>query len=332
MYFIYNNSTGGFMNKMTDISQYTLLHGNKYISDLKMDEQLLNTISKIADLDTSKLNNIDCKYILRRNIKKHGEEFFKKYFKLHSVGYLSDSHLSKIFHKKNINNIDKIVDLYNNSATFVSPFKLPVYYKYKELFSGTLVTQTLITNKEEQNNKLLKNINMYFSGIILPKTNTEISTTCYIHEITHCQLESFKGVIDDYNNEEVISIFLELLYSYLRDKNIHKIVLLNRIEHLILCYGNILDYDKKEKESNNEINSFNNNANIKYLKSILKAFKMFDEFQRSNIEIKKYYINQIQKSFNGESTVEEILSNLEISFSESIDSKYVKRIVNRVTK
>lgn len=195
------------MDKMNNIIQYMNLHGNEYVSNIDLDENIYKVMSEISNIKTIDLNGIDFKYISKKKIKDRSISFFNKFFKLHEVGYLPNNKLKQLFINKNFSNVEKIIDTYNKSALFVSPFKIPISYEYKELFSGTLVTQTLLTDDDKNSNKILSGLNIYFSEIVISSVKTDISTASYIHEITHSQIESNKGLTIAFNNQEVLSIF-----------------------------------------------------------------------------------------------------------------------------
>ena len=229
---------------------------------------------------------------------------------------------------RDFSNISNIIRVYNNSAMFMSPFELPVKYKYKELFSGTLVTQTLLTDNLIQSNKILKGLNIYFSEIVLPNISTDISVASYIHEITHSQIESNKGLVEDFNNLEILSVFLELVYASKSNINTLKIITLNRIEHILLSYGNIV----RDEKINGSKEYFDYSTNVKYLKSILKAFNLFDNYLSKDKNYRNYVFNSIQKIFDDKLSVEEFLDKFDITYDNSLDSKHVKKIVNKINK
>ena len=316
------------MEELNNIVQYMNLHGNKYNSPIILDDNLYNCIYDISNINTIDLNGIEFRYITKKHLKGRSKAFFDKYFKVHDVGLLGNNKLKKIFINRDFSNISNIINVYNNSALFLSPFELPIKYKYKELFCGTLVTQTLLTDNIKQANSILKGLNIYFSGIVLPSTCTDISVASYIHEITHSQIESNKGLVEDFNNLEMLSVFLELVYASKSNLNTLKIITLNRIEHLLLSYGNII----KNEEIKNSEEYFSYSTNVKYLKSILKAFNLFDKYLSNNNEYKKHVFSNIQKIFDDKLSVEEFLDKFDITYENSLDSKHVKKLVNKINK
>ena len=71
---------------------------------------------------------------------------------------------------------------------------------------------------------------------------------------------------------------------------------------------------------------------IKYLKSILKAFNLFDNYLSKDKNYRNYVFNSIQKIFDDKLSVEEFLNNLDITYDNSLDSSHVKKIVNKIEK
>ena len=70
---------------------------------------------------------------------------------------------------------------------------------------------------------------LFFKSIDLGHKTNEMTGVCYVHEIVHTEVESLKGIVREYYNSEVLSIFTELLYASSRSPELFKETLKNRI-------------------------------------------------------------------------------------------------------
>ena len=315
-----------------DLDDYMLLHGHKRTGDFILNDKLINCIVDINNLDIPEINNNKIKSLSKFLLKKHAYTFFNDYYNIHEIGYLSDNKLKALLNNKEISTTSDISDIYNKSAKMINPFKLPINYKLDGINGGTLVTQSVLTEDETLHKELLNKLNLYFTNIELPKRTTEVSTSSYIHEITHSQLESHKGIIEDFNNFEVLSIFNELLYAYnYCEPIIFKKLLTNRLNSLFLSFNSIYEYKEanfiKSVIGGIEYGDFDYHTDIKYLISTLKALKLFIKCTGDDRVTKYHIINLINKVFNGDMTVEELLDKIEINQDNILESNYINKLL-----
>ncbi len=132
---------------------------------------------------------------------------------------------------------------------------------------------------------------MFIKYIFVSNYNTNSMQASYLHEIMHSQLFVYKNIEKEIN-EEVLPIFIELLYGYYHNTP----QLLYRLR-LIIKY--LEEY--KEIESSKT-----------YISSTLKAIELF-ELYISNNTIGKEIIDDISKVFDYDITLEELLDKYEIS-------------------
>ena len=317
-----------------DLDDYMLLHGQKRTGDFDLNDKLINCILEINNLDIPEISNNEIKSLSRFLLKKHAHTFFNDYYDIHDIGYLSDSRLKSILNNEEIRTTSDISNIYNQSAKIINPFKLPIQYKLDGINGGTLVTQSILTEDETLHKELLPKLNLYFTNIELPKRTTEVGTSSYIHEITHSQLESYKGIIEEYNNVEVLSIFNELLYAYnYCEPIIFKKLLTNRLNSLFLSFNSIYEYKEvkfiKSVIGGIEYGEFDYHTDIKYLISTLKALKLFVKCIGEDSITKYHIINLINKVFNGNMTVEDLLDKVEINQDNIMEPDYIKRLIQK---
>lgn len=314
-----------------DLNDYMLFHGQKRIGDFELTNSFTKLIVDINSLDIPEVTP-SSKLINKFILKKHAYSFFNDYYNLHKIGYLPDNKLKKIMSARKVSNINEITDIYNKSAVEINPLKLPIYANLNNPFEGRLVVQDLLCDEDKEKD-ILSNINVFFTGIRIPKRITELTTASYIHEVTHSQLESYKGIIEDYNNIEVLSIFNELFYAYTNcDKKVFKELLVNRLNNLLLSFASIYDYKEADFittiKDGREYGEFDYHSDLKYLLSTLKALKMFVLCIEDNVQ-KYHIIKIINKVFNGEYTVEDLLNELKINNNEPIKASEVKALLKQ---
>lgn len=161
--------------------------------------------------------------------------------------------------------------------------------------------------KDENNNP-----NKYYKKIYLLKKNYKYVESSYIHEIVHTQMDGIYNY-DDELNEELLSIYFELLYGYYN----------NYFERYLMRLKNLKDYTYILSESNDEVEIFKAK---KYIKSILQAIKLYHLYIDSNNNIRNYINTYIQDIFNREDILENMLEYFDINYDNSkVDINTLKR-------
>lgn len=214
-------------------------------------------------------------------------------------------------------NIYKVLGHQVHIGKSINPLKLPINLVNRDdVFSGS-VTEVL-TNGEPH---------IIFREINLNSQITEQTSASYIHEVTHTQIDSLKGSIQEYYNLEVISIFNELFHASIlgSDERILRLNDSRRINEMFITAEELRDYhDGKSPMSRDELLDC-----CKYLISDLKAYQLFAIFYSASDTIKNEILDNIQSIFDGYMTVEELLNKYEITL-ESVENspqilKYYKR-------
>ncbi len=229
-------------------------------------------------------------------------KFLLYYYKLHNVNTLSVYNLFKYqihFGRK------------------INPLKLPINLtKSNDIFSGSLTE--IIPNDNKP---------IIFYEVNLNSQITEQTSSSYVHEITHTQLDSLKGSTKEYYNTEVLSIFNELFHTSILDKD-ERLLKLNdsrRIHEMSISAQELRNHfeGKKTMDRDTLLDC------CKYLISDLKAYNLFVTFYNANESIKNEILDDVQSVFDGFMTVEELLSKYDITYDSVEDSpkilKYFKR-------
>lgn len=202
----------------------------------------------------------------------------------------------------------------------IHPFALPIK-KEKDVdeFFGSLNEVIFFTEPFKT---------IYYKSISLPYNSTELTKLAYTHEIAHSQLNHVRGLIGEYYNTEVISIFLELLHALELNDGEYLLTAHDSIRLTELKY--IIDelhkyYDRREEP---EIKKVLLEGSL-YLQSTLQAYNLFITYYYSPIQVKKEILSTIQSLFNQEHTLEELLSRFDISLESSIDNERIKNYIRR---
>ena len=231
--------------------------------------------------------------------------FYETFFKLQRVPYYVEKKYGPF-------KIEKQGDIH--------PFALPIK-KEKDVdeFFGSLNEVIFFTEPFKT---------IYYKSISLPYTSTELTKLAYTHEIAHSQLNHVRGLIGEYYNTEVISIFLELLHALeLNDGEYlltaHDSIRLTELKYIIDELNKY--YDRREET---EIKKVLLEGSL-YLQSTLQAYNLFITYYNSPIQVKKEILSTIQSLFNQEHTLEELLSKFDISIESSFDNERIKNYIRR---
>lgn len=230
------------------------------------------------------------------------KNFLHYYYKLHKVNTIC---------------IYKLLNYQIHLGRKIDPLKLPInLIKSNDIFSASL---TEIFPKD--------NDPIIFYEVNLNKQSTEQTSTSYVHEITHTQVDSLKGSLEEYYNFEVLSIFNELFHASILDKD-ERILRLNdsrRIYEMSITAQEL----RKNFEGKNNMDRNKLLDCCKYLISDLKAYDLFVTFYNANNSVKNEILDDVQSVFDGLITVEELLAKYDVTLDSVEDSpkmlKYFKR-------
>lgn len=266
-------------------------------------DSLYQTLLKLESLPIAK-KEYEVHPMSLEDAQSDANTFLSYYYKLHKVPYLYFKNIGRI----KIPIIRKII-----------PTKLPLYSSEdkEDIFSGSVIEE-LVPKKR---------YHILFRGINLCETITEQTSSSYIHEITHTELDSIKNSIRNYYNSEIISIFNELFHASILGDN-ERILRLNdsrRICEMSITAKELIDFkNKKSKMTRDALLEC-----CKYLISDLKAYNLFITFYYGDDNLKNDILDDIQAIFDGYMSVEELLSKYDITLKNSQDEKKLLKYFNR---
>lgn len=198
------------------------------------------------------------------------------------------------------------------------PFKLPVTKKRgTDSFYGCLREVISIEDGET--------VSEFYRFIELSKHLTELSQLSYTHEITHTQLNHVRGLIQDYYNIETLSIFLETVQA---SEDSERLLDIHDQERLTELSSSIVELNRHQNSTDQEVINVLIEGSS-YTESTLKAYNMFLRYYYGTINEKRYLLKGIQRVFNQELSLEELLQELDITLANSQDINTLKKYLNR---
>lgn len=287
------------MQKITSLIE-EIKHRGYAVPDVLIPSKNLQDLNNLL-----KENNILQKAPLKISQKKSLEqsrEFLNRHFILQRVPFYKEI---------------KIGPIRFELSGDTHPFGIPIVRIKEDDFFGFL--SEVVTKQDN----MIKSIQ--YKNITLPKKVSELTTLSYTHELTHSQVNHIPGLIEDYNNIEVLSIFLELLNAYEISDSLLKIHDFYRLDELSSLIEQLIRYQNNKEKSIQETLI----EETSYVKSTIKAYKLFFLYLKGNDKIRKEILNNIQKIFNQEKTLESVLSLFDITFEDYQENQEFSKYLHR---
>lgn len=193
----------------------------------------------------------------------------------------------------------------------ISPFSLPI--KRVKGVNGSLDERLVLDDSPH----------ISYESVKVSRKSTEILSSIYIHEITHTQQNHIPGLIEDYYDLEVLSIFNELLYASFKTERYARLYDTNRLQSTFGDLEFLFNYKDNIEENYDLVKA------CCYIVSTLKAYHLFYIYYYGNTSTKRHILSMIQKVFDHCITVEECLTSLDISYENSLDIQKLERVLNR---
>lgn len=300
-----------------------LIHGHDTdVQLLDLNEKLVDLAVMLATTEDYENTGFDAVSIRPRLVLKESKVFLRERFVLHKVPYADEVMLKLRLHGRIVREEKDLLRLYNKVGIKVDPFEIPIRYVNEPYYYGNV---SLLTNLSEDE-EFLKNMKLFFKSIDLGHKTNEMTGVCYVHEIVHTQVESLKGIVREYYNSEVLSIFMELLYASSRSPELFKETLKNRINMFLTEFDSLYNYLANQ---NNSFDKWHNIISCKYIVSTLKAFNMYDMYVRENEFGKSNILWLVQKVFSGIKSLEDILDELGITYENSLEAEHIANLIYR---
>lgn len=303
---------------------YMLIHGHNTDFDLlELDQKLVDlAVALSMNDDYEETNFVPSMRVQPRLALKSAKIYLNNTFRLHNVFYASNFLLKIRLNGRIIKEEKELVSLYNKVGVSISPFMLPVKYVDMPYYYGNLALLTNLSDEED----FLKKMKLFFERIDLGMKTNAMTSVCYVHEIIHTQVESLKGIVRDYYNSELLSIFCELLYASCENRVLLAETLKNRIHLFFREYLALRDYVLDTDRSKGEWNVI---VASKYIVSTLKAFNLFEKYTLANESDRRYIIELVQQVFDGNITLEEMLEKVDVTYEDSLSYEKILNLIYR---
>lgn len=267
---------------------------NPYPQIYKPSPKLVSLVTKLNKLDIAKKRNRVHTMELDEALYD-ASAFLDRYYNLHNIPLITNDTGATI-------------------VTNIHPYDLPLYEEETDnIFSSSIIEDIISTPKPSIN----------YIGINLAPTITEQTSTSYVHEITHSQLDHQIGVIKEFYHAEILSMFNELFHASILDsgENILRLNDSRRLYEMKILTQSLLHPSAFTREDLL--------LDSQYLISDLKAYNLFIKFYYGNETLKEEIISDIQSVFDGYMTVEDLLDKYNITLANSIDNKKLLKYFNR---
>ncbi len=299
-----------------------LIHGHQLdVKLLELNEKLVDYAVMLATRDDYEHTGFKAVSVRPNIILKDSRVFLNEMLILHKIPYATELLLKLRLQGRIVRCEEDILKKYNSVGIDINPLRLPVKLVDQPYNYGNLSLLTNLSDSDE----FLSKMRMYFKHVDLGKRTNQFSGTCYVHEIMHTQVESLKGIVREYYNGELLSIFMELVYSS-KDDILLKETIKNRINLFLIEFNRLTNFII---DGNGVDGKWNAVIAGKYIVSTLKAFNLFELYYNNDEIVKGYIIGLVQDVIDGKYTLEEMLCKLDITYDNSLDQSIVLRLINR---
>ena len=248
----------------------------------------------------------------------HSENFMRNNFNLHKVPYADDD-FDKELSKVEIEEEEDLLQILPNYYRMIDPYELPQNLIHED-FRGGELSEIFFDSLEKE--EVLRKIPVLFSSINLTFNTSNSTIGSISHEITHTQINSTKGSCKSFYNNEVLSIFLQLLSLRNYDENLSEMEKSFRL----LDIQALTEFLSTEKQSDDSPSYLDAMESSQYLESTLKALNLYDCYLKLSQAGRTNMLNDINRILKGEKTVEDLLNKHDITLKESVkklEKKYL---------
>lgn len=301
-----------------------LIHGHDTdIKLVELSDKLIDLAVMLAKDEEYEKSEFKATYKQPKLILRDSKVFLRNKFILHKVPYADEVMIKLKLHGRLVRSEQDLVKLYNGVGRLIDPFELPVRFVNEPYYYGNVSLCTNISDNPE----FLKHMKIFFKSIELGHKTNDMTGVCYVHEIVHTQLESIKGIVKDYYNSELLSIFMELVYAYEKGVVLLRETLKNRINMFLTEFHSLYNFISSKDITEDGL--WHNVIACKYIVSTVKAFHLFcnyyvgDDIEKNNI------LWEIQSVFSGRKSLEDVLDILGITYQNSLEQTHIQTLIEK---
>lgn len=303
------------------IQSYTVRGYKTLGSKMPITKSLLDIYELTSKLGNDIFYGEFCSQI--EEVMSYAKGVFNKHYQLHDIPHINVKRVQELaeesFFLATSSDLEAkfdYLDKLEEEKQMISPFDLPINTgNYDSVFNGSITIEMMGIPHTD----FILEYFVAFPELFIDSTIGDLSVPVYVHELTHSQIDSIKGACKDYQNCEVISIFNEKLCALELDSTgtLLKEIEKRRFKSIAKNIEKLLNpenYTKAELFKS-----------MYYINSTLKATHLFDKYIKADEVGKQKIINDIQRIFNGEISVEDLLEEHNITYENSCNIELVKR-------
>ena len=174
---------------------------------------------------------------------------------------------------------------------------------------------------------MAKETPIYMESIYLGDKYDKLSIGTYMHEITHALLDRHKGVVENYYNDEFLSIFMEKVSVDQIDTSSNNFLVKCSEVYRLANVKKLLGKVDMNKES-----SPNYKDSLKYIQSSLYAGILFDKYSKATDVQKKAVLDQIKLVLNGKIKLNDFIKNQQFTIEGEEVFEYIDKIERYATE
>ena len=174
---------------------------------------------------------------------------------------------------------------------------------------------------------MAKETPIYMESIYLGDKYDKLSIGTYMHEITHALLDRHKGVVENYYNDEFLSIFMEIVSVDQIDTSSNNFLVKCSEVYRLANVKKLLGKVDMYKES-----SPNYKDSLKYIQSSLYAGILFDKYSKATDVQKKAVLDQIKLVLNGKIKLNDFIKNQQLTIEGEEVFEYIDKIERYATE
>lgn len=302
-----NNSQ--FMNTLRQLNDIQIPHQLKFDSNPYSIDQI---ISQSKEIQNQLFRNVDLNVYsfideFNQDEAKGLIELYEKLDSLAEADLIDENEYMSRINKFFIENRFKrnVFDIPVEQATFEGSSTL-VKGKIQEgpcLISGSSFQEIV---------NLLQNVGPLNEKIILENNLNIVTIGTYIHEITHSLLNRHQNVVQNFFNDEFLSIFMEQVALDLcdtsPDKNNLKAAQLMRFKDIKISLRDLFSQFASREEKY---------ESIKYIQSGILAGQLFEKYEKSDEADRSAILSKVGDILNGKQPVQSIIDSEQLSLDDS---------------
>ena len=301
-----------------------LIHGHDTdIKLVELSDKLIDLAVMLAKDEEYEKSEFKATYKQPKLILRDSKVFLRNKFILHKVPYADEVMIKLKLHGRLVRSENDLIKLYNGVGRLVDPFELPVRFVNEPYYYGNVSLCTNISDNPE----FLKHMKIFFKSIELGHKTNDMTGVCYVHEIVHTQLESIKGIVKDYYNSELLSIFMELVYAYEKGVVLLRETLKNRINMFLTEFHSLYNFISSKDITEDGL--WHNVIACKYIVSTVKAFHLFCNYYVGDDIEKNSILWEIQSVFSGRKSLEDVLDILGITYQNSLEQTHIQTLIEK---